>query len=116
MWDPIAHKITINRDAIFDELPLIKSDVDVEVKHAKVPQTQEILLETRLSIGEKENEYVHEEASVEEEDDTENFLEIEEIPQQYLRRSTRVRNFPKRYDEYATFVALISNDGETSCY
>jgi hypothetical protein len=42
LWDPNTHKITINRDVIFDELSLIKSDVDVEVKHAKVPQTQQI--------------------------------------------------------------------------
>ena len=25
-------------------------------------------------------------------------------------------NFPKRYDDYATSIALIYNDGESSCY
>jgi hypothetical protein len=38
------------------------------------------------------------------------------MPQPSLRRSTWVRNPPKRYDNYVSFVALISNDGEPSCY
>ena len=37
-------------------------------------------------------------------------------PQQTLRRSTHVKTFPKRYEDYASSVALISNDGEPSCY
>jgi hypothetical protein len=32
LWDPTAHKITINRDVIFDESSLIKLDVDVQMK------------------------------------------------------------------------------------
>jgi hypothetical protein len=38
------------------------------------------------------------------------------MPQPSLRRSTWFINFPKRYDDYATSVALISNDGEASCH
>ena len=38
------------------------------------------------------------------------------MSQQSLRRSTRVINFPKRCKDYASLVALISNDGEPSCY
>jgi hypothetical protein len=40
LWDPTAHKITINRDIIFDESSLIKSDVDVQMKHEEVPKYQ----------------------------------------------------------------------------
>ena len=54
-------------------MSLIKSDVDVEVKQTEVPYTQQIQLETWSSIGEKEHEDVHEEAHVEEDDDTGNF-------------------------------------------
>ena len=45
-----------------------------------------------------------------------NIQENVEIPQPSLRRSTRVRNPPKRYDDFVSSVALISNDGEPSCY
>ena len=38
------------------------------------------------------------------------------MPQPSLRRSTRVENPPKRYDDFISPVALISNDGEPSCY
>ena len=48
-----------------------------------------------------------------EEDDEQ--IEIEEIPQQYLRRSTD-RTFPKMYDDFVTSVALISNEGEPDSY
>ena len=37
-------------------------------------------------------------------------------PQQNFQRSTYVKTFPKKYEDYASFVALISNDGEPSCY
>ena len=39
-----------------------------------------------------------------------------EIPQPSLKRSTRVKNPPKRYDDFISLVALISNDGEPSFY
>ena len=37
-------------------------------------------------------------------------------PQQNFQRSTYVKTFPKKYEDYASFVALISNDGEPSFY
>jgi hypothetical protein len=79
-------------------------------------QNQQIQLETRSSTREKENEDVNEEAPAKEDNDTKKFQEIEAIPQQSLRRSTRVKKIPKRYDDYAIYVSLISNDGEPSCY
>jgi hypothetical protein len=40
LWDPTAHKITINRDVIFDESSFIKSYVDVQMKQEEVPKYQ----------------------------------------------------------------------------
>jgi hypothetical protein len=39
-----------------------------------------------------------------------------DMPQPSLRRSTRVRNPPTRYNDYVSYVVLVSNDGEPSCY
>ena len=38
------------------------------------------------------------------------------MPQPYLRRSTRVKNPPTRYDDYVSYVALVSIDVEPSCF
>ena len=38
------------------------------------------------------------------------------MPQPYLRRSSWVMNPPTRYGNYVSFVALVSIDGEPSCY
>lgn len=66
LWDPIAHKIIISRDVVFDKSPLIKSNVQkVEVKHEKVPQYSEIQLETRPSIETRKQEEASEEEDVE---------------------------------------------------
>ena len=43
-----------------------------------------------------------------------NSQEMVEEPQQALRRSTQVKNFPKRYEDYDVFVALITTDVEPS--
>ena len=45
-----------------------------------------------------------------------NSQEMVEEPQQALQRSTQVRKFPKRYEDYAAHVSLITTDGEPSCY
>jgi hypothetical protein len=37
-------------------------------------------------------------------------------PQNSLRRSTRVRNPPRRYDDFVSSVYLSTNDDEPSCY
>jgi len=39
-----------------------------------------------------------------------------EIPQKTSRISTWEKNPPKRYEYCVSFVALITNDGELSCY
>ena len=45
-----------------------------------------------------------------------NFQEIKELTQPSLQNSTRVRTFPKRYDDFVTSITLITNDGEPSFY
>jgi hypothetical protein len=60
LWDPTTHKITINKDVIFDESSLIKSDVDVQMKHEEVPKYQQIQFETNSNIDESEHEQVFE--------------------------------------------------------
>jgi len=42
LWDPTTHKITINKDVIFDESYLIKSDEDAQMKDVEVPKYQQI--------------------------------------------------------------------------
>jgi hypothetical protein len=58
LWDPTSHKITINRDVIFDESSLIKSDVDVQMKQEEVPKYQQIQFETSSNTDESEHEQV----------------------------------------------------------
>ena len=63
------------------------------------------------------HEDVHEETSAEEDKVTKKFQEIEELPQKTLRRSTWFGKFPRRYEDYASFVSLISKlYGEASYY
>ena len=71
-------------------------------------------METQPSTKDREQE----EASEDEDVDVNvgNIQENVEIPQPSLRRSTRVRNPPKRYDDFVSSVALISSDGESICY
>ena len=38
------------------------------------------------------------------------------MPQPSLRRSSRVKNPPTMYDNYVSSVALVSIDGEPSCF
>jgi SpoVK/Ycf46/Vps4 family AAA+-type ATPase len=86
--------------------------VELEMKQTQVPQIQQIQLETQPS---SENEE-HEEAPKEEDVDVENFQENVEMLQPTLRRSTWVNNPPKSFDDYVSYMDLISNDGEPSCY
>ena len=80
MWDPTAHKITINRDVIFDESSLIKSNVDVQMKQQEVPKYQKIQFETSSNTYENEHEQVfedvHEEAPAEESVDDDDIQQI----------------------------------------
>lgn len=112
MWDPTTHKVIIRRDVVFDESPLIKLDiVEVDLKQEQVPQHQQIQLETHPSTKNREQE-----EAFEEDEDVEKLQENVEIPQLYLRRSTRVINPSKRYDDYVSSIAPIFNDQEPSCY
>ena len=54
----------------------------------------------------------HEDTPREEDEQT----EIKEIPQQSLWRSTRDITFPKKYGDFVTSVAFISNEGEPDSY
>jgi hypothetical protein len=96
MWDPTAHKITINRDVILYESSLIKSDVDVQMKHAEVPKSQQIQFETHLSTKDNEHEEVsedvHEEFLAEENVDGDNNQQNVDQPQTSLRISTQVNS------------------------
>jgi hypothetical protein len=89
-------------------------DVEVRQEHVRHVHVQQIQLETQPSSERQEHEEVPEE---EDEDvDVENIQETEDMPQPSLRRSSRVRNLPTRYDDYVSSVALVSIDGEPSCF
>ena len=38
------------------------------------------------------------------------------MPETSLRRSTRIKRPPRRYDDYVTSVAFTANDNEPLCY
>ena len=120
LWDPTTHKITINIDVIFDESSLIKSDVDVQMKHEEVPKYQQIQFETSSNTDESEHEKVsedvHEEFPTKEDMVDDNNQQNVDEPQTSLRRSTRVRVPPRRYDDFVSSVSLSTNDDECSCY
>ena len=87
-----------------------------DLKQANVPQFQQVQFDTQSSTkGNHEDvqeEDIHEDTPQEEDEQT----KIEEIPQQSLWRSTWDKTFPKRYDDFITYVALISNEGEPDSY
>ena len=120
MWDPTSHKITITIDVIFDESTLIKSDVNVQMKQEEVPKYQQIQFETGSNTNESEHEEaskdVHEEFPIEEDMVDDNNQQNVDEPQTSLRRSTRVKNPPRRYDDFVSSVSLSTNDDEPSCY
>ena len=67
MRDPTAHKIIINKDVVFDEMPLMKSYLeDGEMKQEEEPQFQQIQLQTQPFIIGEDHEVVHEDAPKEE--------------------------------------------------
>jgi hypothetical protein len=69
-------------------------------------------LETQPSSEREEHGEFREEEDV----DEENIQETEDMPQPSLRRSTQVSNLSTRYNDYVSSVALVSIDGEPSCY
>jgi hypothetical protein len=92
LWDPTTHKITINRDVIFDESSIIKSEVDVQMKQVEVARYQHIQFENHSTTDESEHEQVfgdvHEEVLAEENMDDDENQHIVDEPQNSLRRST----------------------------
>jgi hypothetical protein len=120
LWDPTTHKITINRDVIFYESSLIKSNVDVQMKQEEVPKYQQIQFETSSNKDESEHEQVsedvHEEFPTEEDMVDDNNQQNVDEPQTSLRKSIRVRNPPRRYDDFVLSVSLSTNDDEPLCY
>jgi hypothetical protein len=64
----------------------------------------------------KFHEDVHEEVPAEENVDGDNNQQNVDQPQTSLRRSTWVRNPPRRYDDFVSSVSLITNDEEPTCY
>ena len=97
----------------------MKSDGKNVLKQVDVPQSQQVQFDIHSSTGENHGD-VHEqdihEQITQQDEQTETPQEIEVIPQQALRRSTRIKSIPSRYDDFVTSVALITNEGEPSCY
>ena len=67
-------------------------------------------METQSDSSVEDHEDVHEETLVKTDEDTKISKETEEIPQLIVQRSTWIGSFPKRWDEFATFVPLIANE------
>jgi hypothetical protein len=90
------------------------------MKQQEVPKYQKIQFETSSNTEENEHkqvsEYVHEEVPAEENVDDDGIQQIVYEPQTSLRRSTRVKVPPRRYDDFVSSVSLSTNDDEPSCY
>jgi hypothetical protein len=87
------------------------------MKQEEAPKYQQIQFENNEGEYEQVLENVHEDSPTTEEDmvDDESQQIVDE-PQTSLRRSTRVINPPRRYDDFVSSVALSTNDDEPSCY
>jgi hypothetical protein len=90
------------------------------MKQEEVPKYQQIQFETSSNTDESEHEQVsedvHEEFPVEEDMVDDNNQQNVDEPQTSIRRSTRVRNPPRRYDDFVSSVSLSTNDDEPLCY
>ena len=120
LWDPTLRKIVISRDVTFDESSMLKSNVE-RIEQEQVSPNQRVQLEARpFGDSRKEGETSGEKGV----EDTKEAVEASEPVQVSepvqqpvaLRRSTRERKTPKRYEDSASSFALITEDGEPSCY
>eukprot|EP00253_Pinus_taeda_P028922 PITA_28922 len=136
LWDPTTRKIIINRDVKFNESSLVQLDVDSRLKQDDVSDLQHIQFDSisndshddhssdtsHEQVSESEHEQGsgldHEQVSDTDRQEvpTDGSQPIEEAPETSLRRSTRIKRPPRRYDDYVTSVAFTANDDEPLCY
>eukprot|EP00253_Pinus_taeda_P013210 PITA_13210 len=136
LWDPTTHKIIINGDVKFNESSLVQLDVDSRLKQDYVFDFQHIQFDSisndshddhssdtsHEQISESEHEQGsgidHEQVSDTDHQEfpTDGSQPIEEAPKTSLRRSTRIKRPPRRYDDYVTLVAFTPSDDEPLCY
>jgi hypothetical protein len=90
------------------------------MKHEEVPKYQQIYFEMSSITDESEHEqffeHVQEELPIEEDMVDDNNQHNVDEAQTSLRRYTRVRNPPRRNDDFVSLVSLTNNDDEPSCY
>eukprot|EP00253_Pinus_taeda_P022829 PITA_22829 len=114
LWDPTSRKIVISGDVTFDESSFLKSNVE-RIEQEQVSPNQQVQLEARPFDDSQKEEETFGEKGVE---NTKDAIEVSEPVQQpdTLRRSTRERKTPKRYEYSTSSFTLITEDGEPFCY
>eukprot|EP00253_Pinus_taeda_P035549 PITA_35549 len=95
--------------------------VVMKVEKEHISPNQQIQLEARpFGESEKEGETAGEKGDEDTKEVVEAFepVQVSELVQQLvtLRRSTRERETPKRYEDPTSYFFLITEDGEPSCY
>ena len=120
----------------FNESSLVQLDVDSRLKQDDVSDFQHIQFDSisndshddhssdtsHEQVSESEHEkgsgLDHEQVSDTDRQEvpTDGSQPIEEAPKTSLRRSTRIKRPPRRYDDYVTSVAFTANDNEPLCY
>eukprot|EP00253_Pinus_taeda_P033691 PITA_33691 len=124
------------RDVKFNESSLVQLDVDSRLKQDDVSDFQHIQFDSisndihddhssdtsHEQVSESEHEQGsgldHEQVSDTDRQEvpTDGSHPIEEVPETSLRRSTRIKRPPRRYDDYVTSIAFTPNDNEPLSY